>query len=183
MKQLKLQIFTTFLIIIEANRLAFSRSTHKLKNQEVWDEFTNSCTILCSTAALWRQQVKPDTYLCFLHTCVEGIDLTGAQTVHKVVLFPTNHQDRHLSDAGGLWRKTFRFTSEFRDIGFIALSLSYLPQPQKAKNNYLMLVFILSVTLAKWLVRNYETLNIFWCTSTTDSLFKSAQFKLAATTN
>lgn len=50
--------------------------------------------------------------LSFLNTSVEGVHLIRTQTVHKVALLPTGHQDRHLGDTGGL--SFFEFTVRYR---------------------------------------------------------------------
>lgn len=51
------------------------------------------------------------TYLSLFNTCVKSLHLIRAETVHKVILLPTGHQDWHLCDTGCLCgEKTFRFT-------------------------------------------------------------------------
>lgn len=64
----------------------------------------------CDTQPIWTrtEQLRCRlcrgvlTYLSLLNTSVERLHLTRAQTVHKVVLLPTGHQDWHLCDTSGL---------------------------------------------------------------------------------
>lgn len=77
-----------------------SAQTADIRSKEESSHSCAACLNLKQTViAAWCQ-----TDLSLVNTRVEWVHLCEAEAVHKVVLLPAGHQDRHLRDAGGLCR-------------------------------------------------------------------------------